>query len=97
MLIDQNFGPTEPISGVEFYFDKSEITQEYIIFGRALATNIWFPPGSNKGIINKLAAVALEKGANAVLITDVQKSDQASFRGSSMSENHVSATFLAYR
>jgi hypothetical protein len=84
----------EPTTSVDVYFSEDEIEKEYTIIGHAVGSGGNFI--SNDDIQNKLIEKAKSKGADAILITGVEKSNVPA-GGGSTEEKQIKASFLKYK
>ena len=84
----------DPTTNVDLYFSKEEIKNEYTIIGHAIGSGKSFV--SNDKILKKLIEEARSKGADAVLITGVGKSNVPTGDGS-VDEKQINASFLKYK
>jgi hypothetical protein len=84
----------EPTTSVDVYFSEDEIEKEYTIIGHAIGSGGDFI--SNDQIKDKLIEVAKSKGADAILITGLGKSNIPSGECSE-SEKQINTSFLKYK
>jgi len=84
----------EPTTTVDVYFSAAEIEKEYTIIGHAIGSGGDFV--SNDKIQGKLIDEAKSKGADAILITGVEKSNIPT-GGGSTDEKQIKASFLKYK
>lgn len=84
----------EPTTTVDVYFSEEEIEKEYTVMGHAIGSGGDFI--SNEDIQNKLIEVAKSKGADAILITGLGKSNIPSGEWSE-SEKQINTSFLKYK
>ena len=84
----------EPTTSVDVYFSADEIEKEYTIIGHAVGSGGDLI--SNEDIQNKLIEVAKSKGADAILITGLGKSNISSGEWSE-SEKQINTSFLKYK
>ena len=84
----------EPTTSVDIYFSADEIEKEYTIMGHALGSGGDFI--SNDEIQDKLIEVGKKKGADAILITGVEKSNIPA-GGVSSDEKQIKASFIKYK
>jgi len=87
--VGKSFNPT---TNIDVYYSKEEIKNEYTIIGHSIGST---PFISNDKIVAKLIEEAKSKGADAVLITGLGKSNIFFFQ-SPVSENQINASFLKY-
>lgn len=85
------FTPTET---VDIYYSEAAIDQEYDLIGHGLGSGFWV---RNRKIQSKLIKEAKEKGADAILITGLGKSNILIGSGISADEKQVNVAFLRYR
>jgi hypothetical protein len=88
--IGKSFDPT---TTVDVYFSKEEIEKEYTVMGHALGSSRWV---SNDEIQEKLIEEAKRKGADAILVTGIGKSN-VPLGDISDAENQINASFLKYK
>ena len=84
----------EPTTSVDVYFSEDEIEQEYTVIGHAIGSGGDFI--SNDDIQEKLIEVAKSKGADAILITGLGKSNIPTGEWSE-SEKQIKTSFLKYK
>jgi len=83
----------DPTTSVDVYFSKEEIKMEYTVLGHAIGSGTIV---SNDKIQEKLIEEAKRKGADAILITGLGKSN-VTFGTSSTAEKQIKASFLKYK
>ncbi len=88
--VGRSFNPT---TSIDTYFSEDEIKKEYTVIGHAIGSGVW---GSSDKIQAKLIEEAKLKGADAILITGIGKSNVLIGEGSSAPENQINASFLRY-
>ena len=84
----------EPTTSVDVYYSEDEIEKEYTVMGHAIGSGGNFI--SNDKIQEKLISEAKSKGADAILITGLGKSNIPMGEGSE-SEKQINASFLKYK
>jgi len=84
----------EPTNSIDIYFSKEEIEKEYTVIGYAVGSGSSYV--SNDKIQKKLIDEAKNKGADAILITGIGKSNIPSGVGSE-EERQINASFLKYK
>ncbi len=84
----------DPTTSIDTYFSEDEIMKEYTVIGHAIGSGVAI---SNDKIQAKLIETAKLKGADAILITGLGKSNVAMGSGSSATENQINASFLKYK
>ncbi len=84
----------EPTTTVDVYFQAAEIEKEYTIIGHAIGSGCDFV--SNDKVQKKLIEEAKSKGADAILITGIGKSNIPAGVGSE-TEKQINASFLKYK
>ncbi len=89
--VGESFDPT---TNVDVYYSEDEIKNEYTIIGHAIGSTSFV---SNDKIVAKLIEEAKSKGADAILITGVGKSNIPTGEYSSMAENQINASFVKYK
>jgi hypothetical protein len=77
---------------VDVYFSKEEIKKDYTIIGHAIGSGKLV---SNNKIREKLIDKAKENGADAILITEVDRTHVPAKDGS-ITEKQIKASFLKY-
>ncbi len=77
---------------VDVYFSKEEITKDYTIIGHAIGSGKFV---SNEKIRKKLIDKAKENGADAILITEVDRAHVPTKDGH-VTEKQIKASFLKY-
>ncbi|MCH7497681.1 MAG: hypothetical protein IH880_01035 [Candidatus Marinimicrobia bacterium] len=80
-------------TSVDVYFSKEEIKKEYTVIGHAIASGQIV---TNDKIQEKLIEEAKLKGADAILITGIGKSNVPLGDGS-IDESQINASFLKYK
>lgn len=76
-------------SKVDIFYDATIVVRDFHIMGQAIGTR-----GSYEKIIDKLTVSAMEKGADAVLLTEL---DRVGGSGESGPCNQIKASFLKYK
>jgi hypothetical protein len=89
--VGNSFGPT---TSIDTYFSEDEITQEYTVIGHAIGSGVW---ASSDVIQAKLIEEAKLKGADAILITGMGRSNVITGPNTSAPENQINASFLKYK
>lgn len=89
--IGDEFSPTETI---DIFYSEQAIEQEYDLIGHGLGSGFWV---KNRKIESKLIEEAKEKGADAILITGLGKSNVLIGNGISTDEKQVNVVFLKYK
>ena len=84
----------EPTNSVDLYYSESDIDIEYDLIGHGLGTGFWV---RNRKIQKKLIEEAKRKGADAILVTGLGKSNVLIGNGVSADEKQINVTFLRYR
>jgi len=84
----------DPTTSIDMYFSEDEIMQEYTVIGHAIGSGVW---ASNDVIQVKLIEEAKLKGADAILITGLGRSNVPTGPNSSAPENQINASFLKYK
>ena len=84
----------EPTTSVDVYFSEDEIEKEYTIMGHAIGSGGDLI--SNEDIQNKLVEVAKSKGADAIVITGLGKSNIPVGEWGE-SEKQIKTLFLKYK
>ena len=83
-----------PTTEVEIYYSEAAIEKEYDLIGHGLGSGFWV---RNQKIQSKLIEEAKEKGADAILITGLGKSNVIITNALSADEKQLNAAFLRYR
>ncbi|MFK7843981.1 MAG: hypothetical protein AB8G77_01675 [Rhodothermales bacterium] len=83
-----------PTESVDIYYSEAAIEKEYELIGHGLGSGFWV---RNHKIEGKLISEAKEKGADAILITGLGKSNVMLTNALSADEKHMNAVFLRYR
>ena len=89
--VGDEFTPTET---VEIFYSEEAIENPYELIGHGLGSGFWV---KNRKITNKLINEAKEKGADAILVTGLGKSNVLIGNGISTDEKHIEVAFLRYR
>ena len=89
--VGDEFSPTET---VDIYYSEDAIDKDYDLIGHGLGSGFWV---RNQKIQSKLIEEAKEKGADAILITGLGKSNVLIGSGLSADEKQVNVAFLRYR
>ena len=89
--VGDEYGPTDT---VDIYYSEAAIDQEYDLIGHGLGSGFWV---RNRKIQSKLIEEAKEKGADAILITGLGKSNVLIGSGISADEKQMNVSFLRYR
>ena len=84
-----------PTTSIETYYSKDEIEREYTVIGQAIGLGVFFSCCDK--IKAKLIETAKLKGADAILITGIDKDDVLNSAGSALTENQINASFLKYK
>ena len=84
----------DPTQSIEMYFSEDDIKKEYTVIGHALGLGVIV--GIEK-VEAKLIEEARLRGADAILITGLGKSDVLITAGSSIVENQIYTLFLKYK
>ncbi len=90
--IGESFDPT---LNIDTYFSEDDIEREYTVIGHALGLGVIFPCCDK--VEAKLIEKAKLKGADAILITGLDKDDVLLTAGSALAENQVLTLFLKYK
>lgn len=77
---------------VDVFFSKDDIKKEYTVIGHAIGSGKLV---SDNKIREKLIEKAMEKGADAILITEVDRTHVPTKDGS-ITEKQIKASFLKY-
>ena len=83
-----------PTNDVDIYYSEAAIDQEYDLIGHGLGSGFWV---KNKKIQDKLIEEAKKKGADALLVTGLGKSNILIGNGISTDEKQLNVAFLKYR
>lgn len=83
-----------PTVHVDVYYSEEEIEQEYTVIGHAIGTGGFLV--SNEDILEELIGDARSRGADAVLITGIDKAHVPTDDGSD-EERQITASFLKYK
>ncbi len=89
--VGEEFSPTET---VDIYYSEQAIDQDYDLIGHGLGSGFWV---KNRKIKSKLIEEAREKGADAILVTGLGKSNVFIGNGISADEKQMNVAFLKYR
>ncbi|MBX2821568.1 MAG: hypothetical protein KTR29_17860 [Rhodothermaceae bacterium] len=90
--IGETYAPT---SDVEIFYSEDAVPYEFTTIGQALGTGVWV---KNRKIQNKLVDEAMNRGADAILITGLGQSHiPLGEDGGSAREKQINASFLKYR
>lgn len=81
-------------SQVDLYYDESAIEKAYDLIGHGLGSGIWV---SSQKIQKKLIEEAKARGADAILITGLGKSNISIGNRLRASEKQLNVVFLRYR
>ena len=86
----------EPTNNVDIYFSADDIKMEYTVIGHALGADGW--QKNQKRIKEALIKDAKENGADAVLITGMEREVRSPWRIWNWHvDNEVTALFLKYK
>ena len=83
-----------PTENVDLYYDEGAIEKDYDLIGHGLGTGLWV---RNKKITSKLIKEAQKRGANAILVTGLGKSNVSLPNGMSKGEKQLHVVFLKYK
>lgn len=83
-----------PTTKVDIYYSAEAIDKAYDLIGHGLGSVFWV---RNRKIQSKLVDEAMEKGADAILVTGLGKSNVLIGNGITADEKQVNVTFLKYR
>jgi hypothetical protein len=83
-----------PTTDIDVYYSEHEIEKEYTTIGHAMGSGGFLV--SNEKIQEKLIAKARAVGADAVIITEVDKS-KVIVDDAAQEERHIKATFIKYK
>ena len=89
--VGKSYSPTNEI---EIYYSEKEIQQDYHVIGHAIGSGTLFV--SNEKIQKKLIEEAMKKGADALLITEIDK-DNISTGDGSIDEKQIKASFIKFQ
>lgn len=84
----------DPTTKIDTYFSSQDIDREYTVIGHALGLGLIV--GVHK-VEAKLIEEARIKGADAILITKLDKGEVLVSAGSTMAEHQVAALYLKYK
>ena len=84
----------DPTTNIETYYSKDEIEREYTVIGHAIGFGMIVEP---ENIQAKLIEEARLKGADAILIIGIGKSNVVMSPGTSADENQIYASFLKFK
>ena len=83
----------EPTIKVDLYFSKEDIEKEYTVIGHAISSGTSDSNDIQRALIDK----AKEKGADAVLITEIDNQNSLLAEADSDPDSEVKASFLKYK
>jgi len=83
----------DPTVQVDVYYSAEEIERKYTVIGHAIGTGKFLV--SNEAILEELIEEARSRGADAILITGIDKSHVPTDDGS-VEEKQIIASFLKY-
>tara|TARA_B100000745_G_scaffold102961_1_gene65754 strand:+ start:1149 stop:1496 length:348 start_codon:yes stop_codon:yes gene_type:complete len=83
----------EPTTNVDLYFSKEDIEKEYTVMGHAIGSGTSDSNDIQQALIDK----AKEKGADAVLITEIDNQNSLLAEVDSDPDSEVKASFLKYK
>ncbi len=89
--VGHEYAPTET---VDVFYSEAAIDQDYDLIGHGLGSGFWV---RNRKIEGKLIEEAREKGADAILVTGLGKSNVMISNSISADEKQVNVVFLRYR
>ena len=84
----------DPTTSIDTYFSEDDIKREYAVIGHAIGFGMIVEPDK---IEAKLIEEAKLKGADAILIKGIGKSNVIVYPGSSSDENQIYTSFLKYK
>lgn len=84
----------EPTSHVDVFYSEEEISKEYTVIGHAIGAGQIFV--STNKIQRNLIKKARSQGADAILITDIDRDNELDGRGFD-AEKQINALFLKYQ
>ncbi|MEZ4699356.1 MAG: hypothetical protein R2834_03415 [Rhodothermales bacterium] len=83
-----------PTADVDIYYSEAAIARDYDLIGHGLGSGFWV---KNRKIQGKLIEEAKEKGADAILVTGLGKSNVIISNGISADEKQMNVVFLRYK
>ena len=84
----------KPTTEVDIYYSEAAIEYDYDLIGHGLGSGFWV---RNRKIQRKLIEEAKEKGADAILVTGLGKSNVLIGNGVSADEKQMNVAFLRYK
>ena len=84
----------DPTTSIDIYYSKDEIMKEYTVIGHAIGLGVVV---SSEKIHAKLIESAKLKGADALLISGIGKSEVLLGTGVAAGEKQIYASFLKYK
>ena len=88
--VGESFKPT---TNIDLYFSKEDIEKEYTVMGHAIGSGTSDSDDIQQALIDK----AKEKGADAVLITEVDNQNSLLAKADRDPDSEVKASFLKYK
>ena len=88
--VGESFKPT---TNIDLYFSKEDIEKEYTVMGHAIGSGTSDSDDIQQALIDK----AKEKGADAVLITEVDNQNSLLAEADRDPDSEVKASFLKYK
>ena len=89
--VGDQFSPTAQI---DIFYSEDQIDRSYDLIGHGLGSGFWV---KNSRIQNKLIEEAKRKGADALLVTGLGKSNVLIGNGFSTDEKQLNVVFLKYK
>ena len=86
--------PFDTTTDIETFYSADDIDREYTLIGHATGLGVFM---SNNMVHRKLVKSAQLKGADAILITGIGKSEILISTGLAVGENQVYAAFIKYK
>lgn len=83
-----------PTNNIDVFYSEEAVVYDYELIGHGLGSGFWV---RNQKIQNKLIETAKERGADAILITGLGKSNVLIGSGISTDEKQMNVAFLRYK
>ena len=81
-----------PTDNVDIYFSSHDVKKDYAVFGKASVTGI-----NLQKLQNKILEEAKKRGANGIIYSDMQSSNDVTNGNSSPSNIVLNADFIYYK
>ena len=86
----------DPTTSIDMYFSEDEIEKDYTVIGHAIGSSTWGSRDSDT-IHAELIKSAKLRGADAILITGIGKTEILVSMGIAVAESQINASFLKYK